>query len=370
MHITCLQENLQRGLQTVSKIVGSKTTLPILKNILLETKDGRLKISATDLEIGITSFIGAKIEKSGSITVPAKLLIDYVNTLPNKKVSLEVKNNTLRIECENYKASLNTISAEEFPEIPQFPEVNEIKIHGKEFLHALQKVIFSCSRDDSRPVLSAIYMSLEDQSLTIVAADGFRLAEKTITLPEAIQTPLSLLIPYKSLLELLRITPTDEESISIYLNQNQVLFKTTTNSLFTRLIEGKFPDYKSIIPSDDPSATIGTINLEEFEKAIRTNYLFAKDDSDAIKLEFVVDKSAIIVSASTSQLGESNTTVEATIKGKSEVISFNAKYLLDVLPTISQKEVVIQITTKLNPGIIRDPDDKHYVYVVMPVKQL
>lgn len=371
MKISCLKENLFNGLQTISKTVSSRTTLPVLKNILLQIDNGRLKISATDLELGIICWVGAKVEKEGSITVPAKLLMDYVATLPEKKITLEYKNNLLHLTCENFNASFTTIDPDEFPEIPTIQSDKKFTIKTKNFKEAINKVVFATSKDDSRPVLSGVFMESKDNIITLVAADGYRLVEKKISFKNEQEIPqFSIIIPFRSLLEVNRIISNADEDLVIQMATNQLLFSTPNVIIFSRLIEGKFPDYKKIIPELNTQTTEITINHNDFLQAIKVNHLFAQDGSDAVHLEFDKTKQKLTISASTNQLGQSDTQLECKIKGKTERISFNAHYLLEVLNVISTKDIHFFINGDANPGVILDPSDKNYIYVVMPVKQL
>ncbi|MEI6222465.1 MAG: DNA polymerase III subunit beta [bacterium] len=371
MKISCLKENLYAGLQTVSRTVGARTTLPVLKNILLQTEGGRLKMSATDLELGIICWVGAKVEKEGTLTVPAKLLMEYVSTLPNKKIDLEFKNNTLHLHCESYKATFTTIDADEFPEIPTFEGETKVAIKADVLKKAIQKVVFATSKDESRPVLSGVYIESEDNLLTLVSADGYRLVEKKVPLQQAFEgKKFSIIVPHRALVEVARGTFEEDAEITLQISNNQVLFSTKDSLIFSRLIEGKFPDYKKIIPQDTTNHSEIIIPRGEFLQAIKVNHLFAQDGSDAVHLE--IDKTAqqLTISASTNQIGQSASTVGCKVKGKSESISFNANYLIDVLNVVSSEDVKMLISESANPGMIYDTQDDQYIYVVMPVKQL
>lgn len=372
MKITCLKENLLTVLQTVSRVVSARATLPVLKNVLMQTEGGRLKVSATDLELGVVYWMGAKVEEEGALTVPAKLLMEYVTTLPNKKIHMEHSEGTLSLKCENFSASFSTIVADEFPEIPSFDSDTVFNLDAKMLKKAIHKVLFCTSKDDSRPVLQGIYFETqsEDNSIVFVGADGYRLVEKRITVDVEESIPsVSLIIPSRTMQEVSRIFH-DDDQVMMTVAANQVIFSTDNVLVFSRLIEGKFPDYKKIIP-DETSETID-VNLDRdtFLKAIKVTHLFAQDGSDAIHLNIDHTQQSLVVSASTNQVGQSATTLECQVKGNSENIAFNGHYLLDVLQVLEAPEVHMLVNGKSLPGVIYDQKDDKFIYVVMPVKQL
>lgn len=365
MKASCLQENLSKAVNVVSRLVSTKGSLEILSHILLQTEQGRIKISATNLEIGVNYKIGAKVEKEGSLTVPARLFSDFINQLPEGKIDLEVKNNTLFSKIGNYESQIKGLSADEFPLIPKIKEKKLFSVDSQKLKEAINMVVFASALDDSRPVLAGVYIKVAKNKLFLVATDSYRLAEKTIDLKESAKTEKEAILPARSLLELSRILEAEEKEVSIYLDDTQIMFETDDFEFTSRLVEGKFPDYKQIIPNDYETKAV--FQKSEFNKAVKVVSLFTKDSAGSVNLN-IKQKAGIEISSTGSQYGESNAYCEAKVEGKDLEIVFNSKYLLDVLNVLSEGEVSLALSGKLNPGVIKKEKDESYIYVIMPLR--
>ncbi|KKR18364.1 MAG: polymerase III subunit beta protein [candidate division CPR2 bacterium GW2011_GWC1_41_48] len=365
MQVSVLKENLSKALNTVGRIVSTKGSLPVLSHVLINTEDGRLKLSSTNLELGITYKIGGKVEKNGSITVPSRLFTDFVNSLPNEKIDLTLKELTLKAKCSNYNSEIKGLSSDEFPLIPNVKENKVLSIDSKTLKEAIRLVSFAAAVDDARPVLSGVYFSKEGKRLTLVATDSYRLAEKAVTLTKDSKTDFSIIIPVKTIQELFKIISDLEGEVEVYLSDNQILFEIDGVELMSRLIEGQFPNYKQIIP--DSSETKATVNSAEFVNALKVTILFAKENANTINVQ-INPKGKIELQVEANQIGSSDSFVEADVEGKGGEISFNGRFLADALQNISSKDVTLEISSKLTPGIVRAKEIKDYTYIIMPLR--
>jgi DNA polymerase III subunit beta len=366
MKVSILKENLSKALNTTGRIVNNKGTLPVLSNILLSTEDGRIRIASTNLEIGINYFIGAKIEKKGSITVPARLFTDYITSLPNEKVDLDLNELTLKIKSINFSSEIKGISGDEFPLIPNIKNNKVLSLKAKDLKEALKIVYFAASVDDSRPILSGIYFNKNENNLTLVATDSYRLAEKTLKIDKEFKDNFQIIVPVKTVQEVFKIISDNiDDEVVIYINENQILFEIGNIELISRLIEGQFPNYKQIIPEN--SETKATLNTNEFVSILKTSILFAKENANTLKI-IINSKGKLEVIAEASQIGSNDAFIEAEVEGKGGEISFNGRYLLDILQNINTKEVSLEITGKLSPGLIKTKEIKDYLYLIMPLR--
>jgi len=368
MHIICLQKNLKKALSITERIIGKNLTLPILNNILLSIENKRLKVSSTNLEIGINYWVSGKIEKEGSITVPARLLSGFVSNLPNKKVELKVRDNQLSLKCENHKAVLKGLSAKDFPIIPKIKDNSLFKIRGEVFKTALTQVVEMASFSESRPEISGIFMNLDATDskslIKLVATDSFRLAEKIIE-NKSKNHNHSLIIPQRTIQELIRVLSEEEAELEVILGSSQILFNLGFCQIISRLIEGQYPDYQQIIPKDSKTQVI--INREQLINAVRIASLFSSKIND-IKLNILPEKSALEVSAKDIDLGEDRSQIKAEINGPGLEVAFNYRYVLDGLNNILSDKVIFSFNTGSNPATIRPVGDKTYTYMIMPIK--
>jgi DNA polymerase-3 subunit beta len=365
MKLSCLQENLNKGLTTVSRLVATKGTLEILSHILIATSEGRLKLSATNLEIGINYKIGAKIDEEGAITVPARLFSEFVAQLPSGKVDLTLEEDTLITKIDHFQSQIKGLSAEEFPLIPKIKEKALFKVKAGDLKAAINMVSFAAALDEARPVLSGIYFKVEKGKLTLVSTDGYRLTEKSLKIDTKEDAKKDAIVPARSLTEFSRILDDPEKEVSVYLDDTQIMLETDEVEFTSRLVEGKFPDYKEIIPTGFETKAVAPIT--EFTKIIKVAALFARESAGSVTLE-VKQKGFIEANSASSQFGDSNASCEASVEGKDADIVFNSKYLIDVLNNLNDGNIVLEMSGKLNPGVIRKEGDKSFVYVIMPLR--
>jgi len=364
MKLSCLQENLNKAISIVSKVVATRSTLPVLSNILIKTEKGRLKLSATNLEIGISCWIGSKIEKEGSITIPARLFSDFVATNTDKTIAFELENTSLSLKSEHFFAHIKGIEASEFPLIPQIHQEPFIELPVLPLKEAITQTVFAVAIDETRPVLTGVLLRFVDDKLKIAATDSYRLAERQIELPRKVEKNVDLIVPAKTILELARIMSDSEQAVTIRVAENQVQFDISQAQVVSRLIEGSFPQYEQIIPSQTPiSATVPTA---DFQNAIKMASLFARESADNIKLKIKKDNNLEIVAISP-QAGDSVSNLSAQTTGEIE-IAFNAKYLSDVLPVLGAEKLELLFSGPLSPGLVRPKNSKDYLYIIMPLK--
>ena len=371
MRISTLQENLTKGLNTVSRFITTKTQLPILNNVLIKTNQGRLKLSATNLETGINFWLGAKIEKEGEVCLPAKILTEYISSLPPQKVDLEIINNSLRVNCEGYQASFLTSPTTEFPLIPSLEKKPEILLGIKDLSLVINQVAFAASQDEGRPALTGVLFKIKKESLFLVATDGYRLSVKEIKNLKGIEKLAKfqeeLLIPSRALMEVSKILTEGEIAelgITITPKNNQVIFSTPDVEIISRLIEGKFPDFEKIIPGKGKTQV--TIETEGLLQAVRTASIFAREAANIIK--FGVKNNKLEISSNSPQLGENKITLEVKTEGNGGEIAFNARYLMDFLNSIKSDLINFQMNDALSPGVFSPADDKSFLHIIMPIR--
>lgn len=364
MKVSCTQENLNRGLLIVSHLVGTRTTLPVLNNILLKTEKGRLKLSATDLEIGISTWIGAKVEKDGAVTCPARLISEFVTTNTDKTINLELKDATLNLSSEHFKANIKGIEASEFPLIPEVKAGLTIEMPSASFRDAILKTVFACAIDETRPVLAGIYIVVTNSKMKLVATDSYRLAEKTIEINKN-EANSKFIIPARTMAEVGRLIDESLEKITINIGENQVEFKLGPTEIVSRLIEGSFPDYEQIIPTNIKTKI--ELDTNQFANAIKMASFFARETANNIKLKVQKPKKIQVLAVSP-QVGDNISDLEANFNGDETEIAFNAKFILDCLQIINTEKVELELSGSLAPGVIRPAKDKNYLYIIMPLR--
>jgi DNA polymerase-3 subunit beta len=375
--VSCLQDNLQRALAQVSRAVATKTALPVLSNVLLSTDEGRLRIAATNLEIGITTWVGASIDEEGKITVDARLLSEFVNTLPNAPVQLSVEapRTVLAVQSGRDKAGINGIDAEDFPVIPSLDAEGEAfaaEVDPQALRETIAQVEFAAATDESRPVLAGVLARFEGSTLTLASADGFRLAVRQGELIQPVPERLDTIVPAKALRELARIIgdQTDPIRIAITPNRSQLLVRVGETEFLSRLIDGTFPDFKQIIPRE--FATRLEMGRDALLNAVRRAGYFARDNNDVVRLtvhpgeeEFM--PGTVEVSATAAERGNSQSFVDASITGPETQIAFNARYLADVLGVLKQGQVMIGMNGTNQAGVVRAAHLEDYTHVIMPM---
>ena len=374
MKVSCLQENLAKGLGIVSRAVASRsTTLPVLSNFMLSTDECRLKLSATNLEIGINTWIGAKVELDGAITVPARTFADLVNTLPPDRIDMElsVRTQTLHIQCGRSEANIKGIDAQEFPLIPTPEGTGQILIEPETLVKMISQVAFAAATDESRPMLTGVLTKFDHDQLTMAAADGFRLSVRSATIKTAVAEPVQILIPSKALTELVRISGDQEDPIEVTISPtgNQILFHLTHTDLVAQLIDLQFPDYEQIIPSRSSTRTV--VNTQDLLKTGRAANIFAREAANTVRIHVFpggeLTPGQVRIAARSDETGDNVGEIDATVEGEEIEIAFNVRYLLDVLSVVDTSQVALHLTTPSSPGMIKLVGDDDFIHVIMPM---
>jgi DNA polymerase-3 subunit beta len=373
MKVTVLQESLARGLSIVSRAVSPRSTLPVLSNVLIASDEGRLRLSATNLELGITCWIGAKIEEEGSTTVPARTFVDLVGTLPQEQVSLNLAaaTQTLNVRCGSSNTDIKCIDAQEFPPLPVPEMEGAILLNVADFKDMISQVIFAASLDEARPVLMGVLVTVEKDTITMAAADGFRLSVRKGTLSQAAPQPVSVIIPARALGELARVASDGNEIISMVMpkGRGQVVFRMKEVEVVSQLIDGTFPDYQQIIPRSYKSRTI--LSTPALLKACKQAEIFAREGSNVARLDIKsagdLEPGAVEISAQSEETGSNETVVAATIEGIGLLIAFNVKYMREVLEVIKSPNVALETSAANAPGVVRPVGDDNFLHVIMPM---
>ncbi len=374
MKVTVLQENLAHGLGIVSRAVSPRSTLPVLSNILVASDEGRLRLSATNLELGITCWITARIEQEGSTTVPARTFSDLVNTLPGDQVllSLDTKTQTLNVRGGTSTNDIKCIDAQEFPPLPVPDLEGAVQLNVADFREMIQQVAFAASTDEARPVLMGVLVQVEKDKLTMAAADGFRLSVRKATLSSPAAAPLTAIIPAKALTELARVASDGEETIYMILpkGRGQVVFRVKDVEVVSQLIDGTFPDYQQIIPRKYTSRTL--VSTASLVKACKQAEIFAREGSNVARLNIKsangeLQPSEVEISATSEETGKNETIVEATVDGSGVLIAFNVKFLREALEVIKTPNVALETSAANAPGVVRPVGDEQFLHVIMPM---
>ncbi len=370
MKVSCSPQSLGQGLHVVSRAVSARTTLPILNNILVQTSPAGLQLTATNLEIGIKQTIPAEVQEEGGITAPARLLTDFVTSLPDAQLSmtLDKKTQSLNLKCARFDANIRGIAAAEFPSVPSTAEEGMLlQINPQDLQTAIDQTTIAASTDEGRPVLTGVYAQLEGEGMILAATDGHRLAVKRVRLGKGGPAAEQVVIPARALAELSRILRGNGEAevaVTLPASKNQVFFRTKTVELMSRLIEGTYPNYQQVIPGE--SKTTVRTKTQELLQTTKVVSFFAKDSANVIKLSTGDGK--LILAATTSEVGHNTAEVEAEVQGEEVQIAFNAKYLLDVLQVLQNDEVTLAFNGPLTPGVIRPVGRDDYLYIIMPVR--
>jgi DNA polymerase-3 subunit beta len=373
MRVSCLQENLAKGLSIVARAVATRSTLPVLGNILLATDQGRLKLSATNLEIGITCWIGAKVEEDGATTVPARTFVDLVGALPAEKVdmALTVRTQTLNVKCGRFENNVRGIDATEFPILPSADDSKAIRIDAQVLRTMINQVVFAAAIDESRPILTGALAKFEGDKLTLAATDGFRLAVRTARLIEPVQQPISIIIPARALAELGRVSGDQDNPITITItpSKSQVLFHLDYIDLVSQLIDGNFPDYNQIIPKKKETRTV--VGTAELLKACKAANVFARESNNIVKLNVEpggeLAPGHITVQATSAETGDNVGEMDAAIEGVPVQIAFNVKYLIDFLSVANAAQVSLDTTNASSPSRFTPVGDESFLCVIMPM---
>ena len=385
MKVSCLQENLSRGLAIVGRAVSLRSVLPVLHNILLATEQSQLKLSATDLSTSITCWLGAKIEEEGASTVPARLLVDFVNSLPPEQIDLELvtRTQTLHLKCARTEANIKVIDAQEFPLIPTGIEDRKITLQPEALRQMIEQVTLAAATDESRPILTGVLADFQEEKVTLAAADGFRLSVRSAPLSEPVPEAMSLqdpvgrvIIPARALQELGRVAAEEGEPVEMTIPsaRNQVLFHLAGGALggpievVSQLIEGNFPDYTQIIPTSYNTRTV--VDTKEFLRAAKIALLFARDAANIVRVQMTPgegEPGSLTLAATAAEVGDNVGQIDATIEGQAMEIAFNGRYLIDILNVIDSAQVALETSAPSSPGVFRPVGDEDFVHVIMPM---
>jgi DNA polymerase-3 subunit beta len=367
--LSVMQENLARGLSVVSRAVSNRSTLPVLANVLLKTEDAGLKLTATNLEIGITYWVPGKIETDGATTVPAKLLTDLVNSLPaGDRVDLELQTgDVLHLRCGRFESHIKGIDADEFPAIGAAGERPTTRIAQNVLRQALAETAFAAASDEARPILTGVLARFEGDKLTLAAADNYRIAVKTIPILDAVPET-SVVIPARALNELARVLADVDDPVEVVLagGRNQILFHLDGIDLVSRLIDGQFPNYQQVVPTSHTTRAI--LDREELLRAVRPAALIAHESANIVKLQVSADGEPGITVSANAEVGDHVGQVEASVEGDGTTIAFNARYLADVLTNVAADQFALELNGPLSPGVFKPIGDDQYIHVVMPVR--
>ncbi len=373
MKVSSLQENLSKGLAVVGRAVPVRSTLPQASHVLLASDEGRLKLVATDLMIATTCWIGAQVEEEGSVTVPARLLTDFVASLPSDKVDLTVtdRGRQLHVSCARNEATVAGMDAADFPPVPAVDDGLTLELDPRQFKRAVTQVEFAAAADDTRPVLTGIHTLAEGQELTLAAADGFRLAVHKLPLRQEVAERVEVIVPARALREVVRLIGDEEEPLTMSFSaaRSQVLFKLKSAELVATLIQGTFPNYSQLIPQSYTTKT--TLDMKQFLQETRIAAIFARDGAGIIRLQVEPDgdnRGKLIISARAEEIGDHRGEMDVKVEGEASKIAFNSRYLQDVLQVLDAEEVALETSSPSSPGVLRPlGTDDNYVHVVMPM---
>lgn len=377
MRITVLQENLARGLSIVSRAVSPRSTLPVLANVLVATDDGRLRLSATNLELGITCWIGAKTIEEGSTTVPARTFSDLVSTLADKNVemSLNVRTQTLNVHCGASNTDLKCIDAQEFPPMPVIDFTQGLQINVADIKEMIQQVVFAASTDDARPILTGVLVSVNGDQMTMAAADGFRLSVRKAVLSSPVSRPFNAVIPARALSELARVAGDSDQTLTMVMppGRGQVVFRLRDIELVSQLIDGAFPDYEQIIPRQHQTRAV--LSTSVFLQACKQAEIFAREGSHIARININpgggLQPGTVEISGQSEETGFNQNVVDASIEGPALLIAFNVRFLREVLDVVRTPNVVLETNTETSPGVIRPVGGAEgqgdFLHVIMPM---
>jgi len=372
MKLTVSQSQLSHGLGIVTRAVSPRSTLPVLGNILIATDDGRLRLSATNLEMGITCWIGAQIEEQGSTTVPARILTDLVSTLPGEHVSLSLNSRTqsLNVHCGTSNFDIKGIDAEEFPPMPEVDLSTGVELNVSDFKEMIQQVSFAASDDEARPVLQGVLMEINENKITLAATDGFRISVRSAEISNPVPNPVKVIIPARSLSELARIAVDGKESITMVVppDRGQAIFHLKNTELVTQLIEGNFPDFRAIMPRNFKTRTV--ISTAEFLKACRQAEIIAREGNHVIRLNIQPQEGGpglVEFSTQSEEMGSGEIVVDANIEGPQLLIAFNVRFLAEVLEVIGAPNTILETNANNTPGMISPVGDDSFKHVIMPM---
>ncbi len=365
MELTVTQENFARALSAVGRVASTKTQLPMLSNILLRTDGNRLLVAATNLEIATTQYIGAKIAKPGAITVPARLISEFVSSLPKDTIELKVVGENIHITSGKYHSIINGVVADDFPELPTINEDNSVtySINVEEFKQAVSQTIITSSSDSTRPVLTGVYWHSHEGWIYLAATDGYRLSERRLV---ETKSEVAAIIPTQSLQEVLRTIVDDSETIDVLFDESQVRFRINEAEVISRLVDGNFPDYRQLIPAKSDINV--TMNKQDFVRVTKVAGLFARESGGSVTVTVDSDKKTVSLHSIASELGENTSELDANVQGDGQV-TLNSRYLAEALSVVDAETIAFSFSGKLSPCILKSTEkDTNYYHVIMPLK--
>ena len=366
MWVTCAQTDLVRGVQLVGRAISTRTTMPILGNILLETQKNGLRLTATDLELAVQVELPADVQDGGQITLPARILTEIVGNLPEATVSIKTEKNSTQadITCESSAFEILGLPADDFPSMPEATPESMGTIDADTARMMIRQTIFAVSTDETRPFLTGVYVTMEGNDVRFVATDGGRLALRKTMLPTAAKQKVGVIVPAKALQELSRALASVQGEVDISTAGNQLLFAVPGLKLYSRVISGQFPNYQQVIPQDFKQRV--KVNTERFLRAVRRVSITARDSANVVR--FSADAKKMTITSNTPEVGRAREEVDVTAEGETVEVAFNARYLIDCLNNIDADELSLELTGPLSPGAIRPATHTDYVYVLAPVR--
>lgn len=365
MELSVTQENFSKALSAVGRVASTKTQLPILSNILLRTDGNRLLIAATNLEIATTQYIGAKIVKPGSITVPAKLISEFVSSLPKAAIELKVVGENIHITCGKYHSIINGVIADDFPELPTINEANSVtySLNTEEFKQAISQTIITSSSDSTRPVLTGVYWHSHEGWVYLAATDGYRLSERRLV---ETKSEVAAIIPTQTLQEVLRSIGDNVDTIDVLFDESQVRFRINDAEVISRLVDGNFPDYRQLIPPS--SEIVAVVKKPEFTRVTKVAGLFARESGGSVTVTVDADAKSVSLHSIASEFGENTSELDAEVTGSGQV-TLNSRYLSEALGVLDADEISFSFNGKLSPCILKSTSkDTNYYHVIMPLK--
>ena len=374
MQVSCLQQNLSRALAIVGRAVATRSNLPVLQNVKIATEEGMLVLTATNLDIAITTRIGAQVEKEGELTIPARLLSDFVNSLPDDRIEIESVPEPLSVSlnCQRFSANINGTDPGEFPPIPNVDEGATIKVDPQLLRDTVTHVAFAAATEDSRPVLTGIKVEVNQSDFTFAAADGFRLAVYEGKLLEPISEPMEFIIPARALQEVGRLIGTDDTTVEFTVTSSgtHALFNVGNVEIVSQLMPGSFPNFRSLIPGEYKNRVI--VQNADFTRAVKTSSIFARDGSGILRIQIMSDENGgkLSISSRAEEVGDNQGEIDGIVEGEIDEdsrIAFNNKYLAEVLDVLGEGEVAFEMTSASSPGVVRAMDKEGYTHVVMPM---
>lgn len=367
MKLSVTQENLNRALSVVGRVAGSRTPLPILNNILIKTDKNRLLLAATNLEIAITQHIGAKVEQEGSITVPARLLAEFISNLPKSNIEIEAEGTKLHISAGPYDSTIHGMPPDDFPALPEIKDGRKLSVSAIRLKRAITQTAPVVSRDETRPILTGILLHSAGKTLTLVATDGYRLAERRI---DKLEEEVKAIVPAQTMQDVVRVMPEETELVDLLFDDNQVRFLLGNIEITSRLIDGNFPDYQQLIPQKNDTSAV--LLKEDFIRVTKIASLFARESGGSVTIKADPQSNRLQIHSVASQLGENTSSADARVSGEGQV-TLNSRYVLEALGCIDEDEVSFAFSGKLSPCVLSGvknskKSNPNYLHIIMPLK--